>query len=231
MASARTSDPQSWNRYVYALNNPLKYLDPDGLDVSADCAQDKKCTIQVNINVIYDSTVNNGKGFSPEEKAAFEKNQLARAAKDFSNSNIQLNFSYTVGSYTENNGQVHVTGTKADALNLVVSNTTLNPVVNGLSAADKNTGVAYTFINLYRADNVNVPPFVSVTAEHELGHESHGDPFNLNRTYFNNLTRDYEIDSRNGAQAAGVSQSAYREGLEPRRFAVPADPNANKPKT
>jgi RHS repeat-associated protein len=25
--------PQRWNRYVYALNNPLKYFDPDGLDV------------------------------------------------------------------------------------------------------------------------------------------------------------------------------------------------------
>jgi RHS repeat-associated protein len=28
--SGKASDPQSWNRYDYALNNPLKYLDPDG---------------------------------------------------------------------------------------------------------------------------------------------------------------------------------------------------------
>ena len=27
-------DPQRWNRYAYARNNPLKYVDPDGRDVS-----------------------------------------------------------------------------------------------------------------------------------------------------------------------------------------------------
>ncbi len=28
-------NPQRWNRYTYGLNNPLKYVDPDGKD--ADC--------------------------------------------------------------------------------------------------------------------------------------------------------------------------------------------------
>ncbi|MGC2657447.1 MAG: RHS repeat-associated core domain-containing protein [Bryobacteraceae bacterium] len=43
MASARASNPQSWNRYAYALNSPLRFVDPDGMDVSTDCAQDKNC--------------------------------------------------------------------------------------------------------------------------------------------------------------------------------------------
>jgi RHS repeat-associated protein len=30
----RPSDPQSWNRYTYVENNPLKYYDPDGNDIA-----------------------------------------------------------------------------------------------------------------------------------------------------------------------------------------------------
>src|SRR2546429_756016 len=33
MASARASQPQSWNRYTYVYNNPLEYVDPDGMDI------------------------------------------------------------------------------------------------------------------------------------------------------------------------------------------------------
>jgi len=31
MASAKTGDPQTWNRFVFVLNNPLRYVDPDGM--------------------------------------------------------------------------------------------------------------------------------------------------------------------------------------------------------
>jgi RHS repeat-associated protein len=31
--SAKPELPQTWNRYAYARNNPLKYIDPDGQDV------------------------------------------------------------------------------------------------------------------------------------------------------------------------------------------------------
>lgn len=31
LASGKTANPQSWNRYTYTINNPLKYIDPSGL--------------------------------------------------------------------------------------------------------------------------------------------------------------------------------------------------------
>jgi RHS repeat-associated protein len=39
----RQREPQSWNRYTYALNNPLKYTDPDGRYVTNCASGDKQC--------------------------------------------------------------------------------------------------------------------------------------------------------------------------------------------
>jgi hypothetical protein len=44
------SDPQSWNNYAYARNNPLRYTDPTGEEatVTTSCNQDHT-TCQVNV--------------------------------------------------------------------------------------------------------------------------------------------------------------------------------------
>lgn len=46
--SAKPWNPQTWNRYSYALNNPLKFVDPNGLcNLVNTCKEDdKKCNKQ-----------------------------------------------------------------------------------------------------------------------------------------------------------------------------------------
>jgi RHS repeat-associated protein len=44
--SGKPSNPQSWNRYTYTLNNPLRYVDPTGLygwAASGCAAGDRDC--------------------------------------------------------------------------------------------------------------------------------------------------------------------------------------------
>ena len=41
-AATRVSDPQTWNMYAYALNNPGRYTDPLGL-YETNCGNDEKC--------------------------------------------------------------------------------------------------------------------------------------------------------------------------------------------
>jgi hypothetical protein len=40
MSSGHPDDPQSWNRFTYVLNNPLRYTDPTGLYTFGTCGGD-----------------------------------------------------------------------------------------------------------------------------------------------------------------------------------------------
>jgi RHS repeat-associated protein len=43
MASGRASNPQTWNRYAYTLNNPLGFIDPRGLQEQSCATTDQEC--------------------------------------------------------------------------------------------------------------------------------------------------------------------------------------------
>jgi hypothetical protein len=227
MASAHASNPQSWNRYAYTLNNPLRFVDANGMDVPEACAKDNSCPIVVKVNVIYDKTVNNGKGLTKEQKEKFEQGQMAKAEKDYGNSNIKLDVHYTAGSYTvdKETGTANITGMRSDSLNIMVSSGTPNGA-NGVSSVDQ--GVALTFININDARNSNAFPLWTNTTEHEIAHQLSGDVYQ-NPNPFQYEMREFGIDYEVGRQAAGSSQQDFRQGVEHRQYAVPATPEAHKP--
>ncbi|HXM48295.1 MAG TPA: RHS repeat-associated core domain-containing protein, partial [Pyrinomonadaceae bacterium] len=61
MASAYVENPQSWNRYSYALNNPLKYVDPEGMK-SEPVFGDYKDLSDEERRILENSKVTVGKG-------------------------------------------------------------------------------------------------------------------------------------------------------------------------
>ncbi len=112
------------------------------MEVPDSCAKHSNCTIVVKVNVVYDKTVNNGKELTDQQKKQFEKDQLAKATKDFGTSNIKLDVSYTAGSFTVGaDGQMYVTGLRSDLLNVVAS-TAIRSGAAGESGVDRKTDIA-----------------------------------------------------------------------------------------
>ena len=64
LLSAKLEDPQTWNRYVYARNNPLRYTDPSGLYPSPAYSCDenhKECLNDEQRRILENSKVKVGK--------------------------------------------------------------------------------------------------------------------------------------------------------------------------
>jgi RHS repeat-associated protein len=65
MASGHVSNPQTWNRYSYALNNPLRITDPEGLYPSPayNCDKNhKECLDDAQRLVLENSTITDESG-------------------------------------------------------------------------------------------------------------------------------------------------------------------------
>jgi len=78
------SQPQRWNHYTYTLNNPLKYIDPDGFE-----------PIVVKLNIIFDKDQ-----YTKEQKQAFIDSYVAQAKQDLGRLDIEFNVTTTEGTAT-----------------------------------------------------------------------------------------------------------------------------------
>jgi RHS repeat-associated protein len=114
---SHVGDPQSWNEYAYARNNPLRYVDPNGgkADVSTNCTTDNQNHTTCNVNVSASIAVYSASG------ANLSQPQLTAAAAQIQSS---IQNAWT-GSFTTQDGvtynvttqiSVSVAGSEADAM-------------------------------------------------------------------------------------------------------------------
>ncbi|HEX7317073.1 MAG TPA: RHS repeat-associated core domain-containing protein [Pyrinomonadaceae bacterium] len=149
--------PMHWNRYAYALNNPLRYVDPSG---------EKEEEIVVRVNIVYDKTTIS----SEEEARKLTAATVADATKVYATAGIKLEVTYTAGTATGGGkvqkGNSITEGKVEGAVNIFVSRNR-SEYTGGVS--NYNTGES--FIN-YGSDRYGTPrnPGDDILT-HELGHQ------------------------------------------------------------
>jgi RHS repeat-associated protein len=159
--NAYLSNPQNWNRYAYGLNNPLKFIDPLGLDpISVEDCQDKPgCTV-VKLNIIldknaqiYDKNGNLEKSYQDKLDAG-----IAKAKDTYGNANIALEVGDPVRGTLQGSG----------------SKTGINVFVTG-SQDSFVPGTSYMTTGDYAVTVINAGTSYVSTLSHELAHHFTGD--------------------------------------------------------
>lgn len=159
MASARQVDPQTWNRYMYVRNNPLRMIDPTGMaeETAGQCANDKKC-VAIDLHVIWDRHGNQGGELTEKQKSAFISGYLQQAKDKFGTAHIHFNV--TFGEGEKSAATADAMGLKEGALNIVVT--------------DKEYTDNSAFEHGYAISWVN-PHLGSSAMNEEIGHQFAGD--------------------------------------------------------
>ncbi len=167
LASGKSADPQTFNRYAYTMNRPLILTDPTGLDpfCQADgrgCGnlpqnyRDEPSTITVDLNIVYNSDQ-----FTREQVEAAMKPQLKDLANTFGRIAIEFNVTYTSGSVNASRTEI-TSGAVQGALNVFY----FDDSTRIRSYSRTETGNRHIFISQKRGHAA----IRAGTLSHEVGH-------------------------------------------------------------
>jgi RHS repeat-associated protein len=113
---SHVGDPQSWNEYAYARNNPLRYVDPNGetATVSSNCTTDQQNHTTCNVNISASITVyaTSGSNLTQDQLNAAASQIQSSIQNAWSGSFTQDGVTYNVSTQIS----VSVAGSESDAM-------------------------------------------------------------------------------------------------------------------
>jgi RHS repeat-associated protein len=115
---SHVADPQSWNKYAYVRNNPLRYVDPTGENatVSTSCTTDANSYTTCNVNISASIAIYAAPGSN------LTQDQLNQAAGTIQNS-IQNAWS---GSFTQDGVSYNVSTQVSCLLRRIAASSEIN---------------------------------------------------------------------------------------------------------